>query len=111
MSDYISRDYIKRQILEEYGADCGSEDVNKIYGMIINATSAIEIQDLMDEVEELKSENKKLEGALWKFKDAIERKTEKLEKYKRLYECSLQDRTDMEKEIDDLHRKLEHEHD
>lgn len=57
------------------------------------------IRDLRDEVEELKTENKKLEGALWKFKDAIEKKTEKLDKYKRLYEESLKDRASMEREL------------
>lgn len=57
------------------------------------------MQSLKDEVEELKSENKKLEGALWKLKDAIERKTEKLDKYKRLYEESLKDRESMEREL------------
>lgn len=57
------------------------------------------VQSLEDEVEELKDENKKLEGALWKFKDAIERKTEKLDKYKRLYEESLKERESMEREL------------
>lgn len=57
------------------------------------------IRDLRDEVEELKTENKKLEGALWKFKDAIEKKTEKLDKCKRLYEESLKDRESMEREL------------
>lgn len=57
------------------------------------------VQSLKDEVEELKSENKKLEGALWKLKDAIERKTEKLVNYKRLYEESLKDRESMEREL------------
>lgn len=57
------------------------------------------MQSLKDEVEELKSENKKLEGALWKLKDAIERKTEKLVNYKRLYEESLKDRESMEQEL------------
>lgn len=57
------------------------------------------IRDLRDEVEELKIENKKLNSALWKFKDAIERKTEKLDKYKRLYEESLKDRESMEQEL------------
>ena len=99
MTDYIKREYIMHEILEEFGADGGSEDVNKIYGLVINAPSAIEIQDLKDEIEKLKSENKKLEGALWKFKDAIERKTEKLDNYKRLYEESLKDRESMEREL------------
>ena len=57
------------------------------------------VQSLKDEVKELKSENKKLEGALWKLKDAIERKTEKLDNYKRLYEESLKDRESMEQEL------------
>lgn len=57
------------------------------------------MQSLKDEVEELKSENKKLEGALWKLKDAIERKTEKLDNYKRLYAESLKERESMEHEL------------
>lgn len=57
------------------------------------------VQSLKDEVEELKSENKKLEGALWKLKDTIERKTEKLDNYKRLYEESLKERESMEREL------------
>lgn len=67
----------------------------------------VTVQSLEDEVEELKSENKKLEGALWKFKDAIERKTEKLDNYKRLYEESLKDRESMERELARLARLVE----
>lgn len=66
--------------------------------MMPTATDEV-IQSLRDEVEELKSENKTLEGAVWKFKDAIERKTERLDNYKRLYEESLKDRESMEREL------------
>lgn len=50
--------------------------------MMPTATDEV-IQSLRDEVEELKSENKKLNGALWKLKDALERKDKKLDEYKR----------------------------
>ena len=70
-----------------------------------------DIQLLKDYIEELKEENKKLNGALWKLKDAIERKTEKLDKYKRLYEESLKDRASMEQEIANLQKVVsEYEH-
>lgn len=64
----------------------------------------VAVQSLEDEVEELKSENKKLEGALWKLKDAIERKTKKLDNYKRLYEESLKERESMERELVEVGR-------
>lgn len=61
--------------------------------------------------EALVDENAKLTSALWKFKDAIEKKTEKLEKYKRLYEESLKDRASMEQEIANLQKVVsEYEH-
>lgn len=74
------------------------EQFKEMIQMMPTATD-VAVQSLEDEVEELKSENKKLEGALWKLKDAIERKTEKLINYKRLYEESLKDRESMEREL------------
>ena len=39
MSDYIKREYVMREILEEYGADTDNEDVDMIFDMVINAPS------------------------------------------------------------------------
>lgn len=77
--------------------------LKEMFQMMPTATDEA-VQSLKDEVEELKSENKKLEGALWKLKDAIERKTEKLDNYKRLYEESLKDRESMERELVEVGR-------
>lgn len=39
MTDYIKREYVMREILEEYGIDTDNEDVDMIFDMVINAPS------------------------------------------------------------------------